>query len=327
MCAPDDAQWEWSAFWRSDQPRSCRSEAGDDAANALDGRWRRFLRKLDDGARLLDLATGNGILAHLAATESGLRDTGFDVVAVDAANIDPANFVTSAATLLRKVRFHAETRLEELPFADSEFDAVVSQYGIEYSDTSRSVGEAIRVLRPGGSLCFLVHASDGELAERCSLQLRQAQSLLDSGLFEAFNDMLREIVAAESGSSSSDFAAAQSSIQGVGSLVAKLEAGFASDSNQSLTDRVLAAVRELPALRKTSDPDALYAMLANIQFLLKAQARRLSAMQNAALSEQQAARLCGELQSLTGADVQLERAMNGEAGQCVGFWIDGSKPV
>jgi SAM-dependent methyltransferase len=63
---------------------------------------------------------------------------------------------------------------EQLPFADHSFDLVISEYGASiWSDPYRWVPEAVRVLRPGGELIFLVNSNllmlcvpdyEGELA-------------------------------------------------------------------------------------------------------------------------------------------------------------------
>ena len=325
MHAQDDAYWEWSVFWRSDQLQSCTCEAGDVTADSLASVWRAFFAALPARARILDLGTGNGVLATHAAGVSQSRQARFEIHGVDVADIDPAQFVPSAARLLEDVVFHARTPVEALPLAADDFDAVVSQYAIEYSDTTRSVPEAMRVLRPGGRFRFLVHADDGVLKARCALQKRQAETILDSRLFPALDEMLRNIVAAERSRTQCDIAAAQQSITTLGALVAELEAGFSQDSDRSLVDKLLAAVRSLPELRKTSNLDTLLGAADNVRTLLVAQHRRLDAMQQAALSERQAQALVRRLGEAGGADARLEPATSGESAYCVGFWISGNK--
>ncbi len=320
-----EAYWEWSVFWRSDQLQSCTAEAGQDTADSVAATWRVFFDTLPEAAHILDLATGNGVLAAQAADVSQSGAKRFEIHGVDAADIDPARFVPSVASKLDKVEFHPQTRLEHLPFMDREFDAVVSQYGIEYSDRSRSLAESIRVLKPGGQYRFLVHAADSVLAKRCALQHRQARTMLESGLFPAQERMLRHILVAENGNAPAEMAAAQQSIGEVGTLVAKLDADFAADEDRSLVDRVLAAVRGLPELRKHNDPGTLLDMADNVRTLLDAQSRRLNAMREAALSERQAHEMLAELKDLSGGDVQIEAATSGESEHRIGFWIAGEK--
>lgn len=81
--------------------------------------------------------------------------------------------------MLRRVRFLGRVPAEELPFPDAGFDAVVSQYGIEYSAMKRSLAEAARVLAPGGRLRFGVHAAEGDLAADTKAAIADADFLLD----------------------------------------------------------------------------------------------------------------------------------------------------
>ncbi len=325
MHAQDDAYWEWSVFWRSDQLQSCTCEAGDPTADSTAAVWRTFFEALPARARILDLGTGNGILATHAAGVSRSRKGTFEIHGVDVADIDPARFVPSAEKLLADVVFHARTSMETLPFAAGDFDAVVSQYAIEYSDTTRSIPEAMRVLRPGGQFRFLVHADNGVLKARCALQKRQAETILDSGLFPTLDEMLRNIVTAERSRAQRDNVCAQQSITTLGALVAELEAGFSIDADRSLVESLFAAVRSLPELRKTNSLDTLLGAADNVRSLLVAQHRRLDAMQQAALSEKQSEAFVRKLVESSGVDIRLESATSGESEYCVGFWISGNK--
>jgi len=118
-----------------------------------DPRWRRELARLlapARGARVLDVATGTG----LVAAELLAR---YDVSIVA---VDQSEEMLAAA----RRRFDARTtqvelvqaQAEALPFASASFDAVSFTYLLRYvDDPAATMRELARVLRPGGRIASL----------------------------------------------------------------------------------------------------------------------------------------------------------------------------
>jgi ubiquinone/menaquinone biosynthesis C-methylase UbiE len=320
-----EALWEWSVFWRSDQAQSCMPVASATDADQLRDEWRDFFESLAGGAKILDLGTGNGSLAAQAVSVSLTKPQPFSVHGVDLADIQPTKFVSSGAELLKNVEFHPRTSMEQLPFEDETFDAVLSQYAIEYSNTAKSLAEAIRVLRPGGNFRFLLHADDGAQKKRCELQCRQVDTILESSLFVATIDLLRILVLAEATNKPEHVASAETSIATLQVTLEELEATFLNDDDHSLPDNLFAAVRSLPALRKSHDIEALLRMTEDVRSLLTAQAIRLRAMQQAALDGPSIDAFADQLRQLHVDNTRYEKATTGELDYCVGYWMFGSK--
>jgi SAM-dependent methyltransferase len=170
----------WDRYWHFDRIASCFDGAG---ASNYDERvaagWRAFFDDLPERARILDLCTGNGAAALIAAEVGRRQAKGFEILAVDQADIDPPAYVTRHAEDFAAIRFLPATAVEALPFPDGRFDAAISQYGIEYSDLSRSLPEAVRVIAPGGCLRFVVHAAEGDVAGGARAVIAEADRLLD----------------------------------------------------------------------------------------------------------------------------------------------------
>lgn len=323
-----DAQLrEWTLFWQSDQLESCVPVADSGRRNGLHSVWRAFFDSLPAGARILDLGTGNGSLASQAAAVSRARPVPFSIHGVDLADIDPARFVSSAAELLKEVRFHPRIPMEALPFPNGRFDAVCSQYALEYSDVYRSLREALRVLRPEGSFRFLLHADSGVLKDRCRGQRRQARAILDSDLFPCLEDMLEKIVRAERRRSPETLEAATRAIAALKAVFDDLESGLPDAGDRSVADNLFAAVRRLPGLRHAHGLEALIRMAGDIRELLLAQERRLKAMEEAALDRAGATRLADELRTIGAERVALEHATAGAHDTLVGYWLHGRKPA
>ncbi|HET8606172.1 MAG TPA: methyltransferase domain-containing protein [Gaiellaceae bacterium] len=103
--------------------------------------------------RVLDIGCGTGELAEQLS-----RQLGADVVAAD---LSPR-----MVELARERGLDARRAdIEELPFADDEFDCVVAAWVIYHApDRVRAIRELARVLRPGGRLVAATLAEDN-LAE------------------------------------------------------------------------------------------------------------------------------------------------------------------
>jgi len=100
------------------------------------------------GERVLDIATGTGVAAFMAAARVGPEG---EVVATDIS--EKMMQQTEAYAAERGVVNMTFERMdaEELSCADGSFDAVMCVLGLMYpADPQRAIGEMVRVLKPGG---------------------------------------------------------------------------------------------------------------------------------------------------------------------------------
>lgn len=114
---------------------------------------RRALRMAGVGAgdRLLDVASGSGAAALLAAGELGASVVGVEYGA-DA--VREASEAAAAAGLGAPVSF-VQGDAEALPVAAGAFDAVLCECSLcTFGDKQRAVAEMARALRPGGRLAL-----------------------------------------------------------------------------------------------------------------------------------------------------------------------------
>jgi demethylmenaquinone methyltransferase/2-methoxy-6-polyprenyl-1,4-benzoquinol methylase len=115
-----------------------------------DARWRRFLVSRIDagpGDRVLDVATGTGLVAREL-----VRATGCRVVGVDRS----AGMLAEARRRVNGSVELVEAGADALPFADAEFDALTFTYLLRYvDDPAATLSELARVVKPGGSIAGL----------------------------------------------------------------------------------------------------------------------------------------------------------------------------
>ena len=170
----------WRHYWKGDRNESCVAE-NDTTAMAIRERWIELFSDLADNSRILDVATGNGaLLAHAAiAVERGAMS--FSLTGVDLADIDPVRYVSGLPDGLANAKFMGGVAAENLPFPDASFEVVVSQYGLEYADLDKALGEVERVLGVGGRFFWLAHNDKSLVVEQNQDQGGQVALLLAPG--------------------------------------------------------------------------------------------------------------------------------------------------
>ncbi len=141
-----------------------------------DPRWRRALvgeTRVRDGERVLDVATGTGMVAAELLARSRCSVVGID---------------QSAAMLGRaRERFAGvgggrvellEGEAEHLPFADASFDALTFTYLLRYvDDPAATMRELARVVRPGGRVASLEFGVPPRLPARIAWRFYTAVGL------------------------------------------------------------------------------------------------------------------------------------------------------
>jgi ubiquinone/menaquinone biosynthesis C-methylase UbiE len=171
------AAGSWSRYWASGALHSCPGAFTGNYDDEVREHWLAFFGRLPDGARVLDIGTGNGAVAFLArdAAKAGGRD--FHIEGIDVAVIDPAAAAARHGVDIDGIVFRSATSSERTGYPESHFDAVSSQYAIEYSNVAQSLEELARILKPGGQAGFVIHHVDSKAVEAARAELRAFEYL------------------------------------------------------------------------------------------------------------------------------------------------------
>ena len=121
-----------------------------------DPRWRRAMVAAVDASpdeRVLDVATGTGLVAEELVRRYGCRVVGLDQ---SAAMLGRAREKLQREPQLADRVELVEGEAERLPFADSEFDHLTFTYLLRYvDDPAATLAELARAVRPGGRVASL----------------------------------------------------------------------------------------------------------------------------------------------------------------------------
>ena len=137
-----------------------------------DPRWRRAMVSAVNaapGERVLDVATGTGMVAQELVRRYGCTVVGLDQ--------SPEMLGAARARLARDPALAARVTLvegeaERLPFAEAEFDHLTFTYLLRYvEDPAATLAELARVVRPGGRVAMLEFGVPPNPAWRAAWQL------------------------------------------------------------------------------------------------------------------------------------------------------------
>ncbi|WP_181952553.1 class I SAM-dependent methyltransferase [Vulcaniibacterium gelatinicum] len=304
----------WEAYYRGGALATCPTSPEGGYDLELREVWRDFFAPLPAQARLLDIGTGNGAVALIAAETAAALGRRWEIHATDLAQIDPPRHVPGGAERFSGITFHPGVATEQLPFPEAHFDAVSGQYALEYSDTARALAELARVLKPGARAQFVLHHAESRLVLTGKVSQREAELV--------FNELrvyrrLRKLLAGERMSAD----AAQRAGVEVQSAIRALKLAL-PQAQQSGGGRMLAvtldAVRKLMEMRAEARPELVGLEIDRAENELRAGVRRLNDLVVHACSNERMTELEG--QAATAGFEVLERVPQYHAGANLVGW-------
>lgn len=309
-------KWAWDRQWRGNLLSTCCNHSDPATGHAIIRGWEVFFAALPAGAKILDIGTGNGFVALIAAGVSMKENKAFDIHGADYAAIDPLKALQDQAAAFRGVTFHPGTATENLPFEGQSFDAVTAQHALEYGDLEKSLGEIARVLKQGGGSRFLIHAAGGEIVSANLPKIAQCQYLLeDARLFEIAERAVLEAL----GGQGDDGAALKAALEAA-------SAKFKTDANtRDLMELLELLWGAYEARENFPDVAAFKTWIVENKAETEAQKLRIEAMAAAALTRAGAEGLVSVMQTLGFKDVVLTTSEAPDTNGLIGWLIEGVK--
>ncbi len=275
--------------------------------------WRRFFSGLPAGSRILDIATGNGVLLRQAAmTEHGQS---FELVGVDLAAIDPLSDAPGDLAAHPKLKFLGETDAASLPFDADSFDVAVSQYGLEYADLGKALAEIERVLTPAGRLRWLAHSEMSEVVAQNREQHRQVDLLLaKDGPLDAMTELVTRVQRGRKPGLT---------MNRLDKSMRAAEAFCRDHPPADIVREVCRGLADTANRWQAYDPDDLGRMVEHSRRQLQAHRQRILDLVDAVLTSERRAVIEASLVPPAWASCSIETLTAGQGGTPIGLLIDG----
>lgn len=164
--SPTDTFQHWSDYWSTGALTSLPQDFAFNYDGEVAEFWQTIFSTLPDPARVLDVCTGNGPIALMAAQWAEREKRDCHIQAADAARPQPGLIMErqpALGPLIERIEFLAETPIESLSLPEASLDLVTSQYGLEYCDLDQAAPLLARFLKPDGRLVMLAHAADSDM--------------------------------------------------------------------------------------------------------------------------------------------------------------------
>jgi len=158
----------WSEYWKQGNLTSLPSDFKGNYDKEIKDFWFTQFETLPREASILDVCTGNGAIALLAAEYSNHYRRAFQITATDAASINVhliKGQFPEISELIDSITFIDEVALESFDATRYSFDLICSQYGIEYCDLATVAKKISVLLKPAGRLAFVSHARDTKILD------------------------------------------------------------------------------------------------------------------------------------------------------------------
>lgn len=295
----------WSNYWKQGHLNSFGDATNKNYKGVIESSWTQFFDQFKDKTNtLVDIGTGNGALIDIAINNANSSLCHF-------IGVDYAKLSVNENLKRPNIRFLENTNAENLPIEDHSVSAVISQFGIEYTDFSKSIPEVARVLTPEGKVRFVIHYTQSIIVKPNS-EIHTVLKLLkgEDGLLAQLKSLLSTI-----------------DRKGLRSSEAEKSRTNLNTRLNGISNRNALLGTNFPAfLRAVVNPSLPYvkkqAMLDIFESEMNSQFERLDDLIRAAKSNEEISSLVNLLEANS---IRAKSSQVIENGQVIGISVDGYK--
>ncbi len=182
----------WTHYWGSGNLTSLPEDFRYNYDEEIADFWSSIFSSASEQSHILDICSGNGAIAILAAEYSLKNNIPFTISAVDAAEINIDTIKKSYQGFERFesfLSFKGGTQVETLEIPSESYDLITSQYGFEYCDLEEATKSVYRLLKTKGIFALITHTTNSDMLQVMQQEQIEYQTLDKYGFFQLFNSV------------------------------------------------------------------------------------------------------------------------------------------
>ena len=319
---------QWDRYWAHGRLTSCADAFDGNYEGAIAERWETFFATLPDRARILDVCTGNGAIAALAAAHAIDHEARHTIDAIDLALIHPDAALANRPDIAARISFHSRVGADATPFDDDSFDAIVGQYALEYTPIEATVHEIARVAAPGCRVMFVMHHAASIVMTTAAEEIRNGQLLFAApsrfDVARAFIDYVGRVPAGPARRALKDDPRAEELRRVLNESAAAISRAAEGSPHPELLTNALGLVSDAYKAVDRAGRDAALARLDGGRAETEANLARLDDLMNAAVSADDARRIGDVFRSAGFGGVDFEE-LHHDGARLMGWVLTASR--
>ncbi|MBN8430629.1 methyltransferase domain-containing protein [Microbulbifer salipaludis] len=307
----------WETYWKGTRQCSTYKE-GETDSHILTREWKQCFNELAyPTVRMLDIASGYGIVARMATTAFFSRP--HEITCVDISE--------SALRAIADKLPSVTTRVcdaSRLPFEDCSFNLITSQFGIEYAG-EEAFSEAYRVLEPNGTFMVIAHLDGGGIHKECEANYAALEQFRETLFISRSIHLLETKMKRESTQAEIDVALekAKPAIKATAELIKKYGRNVAGGT----LDKIFNDVARISRNAQNFAPEEVFKWLKLMEVEMQAYSQRMKSMCTAAIDDHVADKIKSTAKSKGIIVNKFEKLPFSKGGKNCAWLIHGTKVV